>query len=235
MLQQDPGLAAAVSAPPLVDARCPYRGLVPYDVDDDDTFFGRDREVETCLRRLAVAVPGRGRGVGERQVVAAPRRCGQPAASGRPPVAVFTPGADPLGSLAATLATTDPSTVLVIDQLEELVALGASAEAAASSSTTSLSGWTVGRVVVALRGDHVGSIGDHPAFARQLEDGLHLVTAMTEEELRAVIEQPATGAGLRWSRASSSCCCATFATSLVGCRCCRSLWPRHGPTAKAGS
>lgn len=198
VLQQDPGLAATTSAPPVADARCPYRGLVPYDVDDDEAFFGRDREVETCLRRLTggrvlvvVGASGSGKSSLVRAGVAGRlRRGGQP-------VGVLTPGADPLGALAATLATSGPSTILVIDQLEELVTLGASPDDVDRFLDALVARLAFAPVVVALRGDHVGSMGNHPAFARQLEDGLHLIGAMTEEELRAVIVRPAAEAGLR--------------------------------------
>ena len=80
ILRQDPSLVAAAALPE-PSAVCPYLGLVPYDVDDADGFFGRDAEVDACLERLADAGRARGgRAVGLRQVVAgagrrAPRRC----------------------------------------------------------------------------------------------------------------------------------------------------------------
>ena len=43
---------SAAAALPEPGAACPYLGLVPYDVDDSDGFFGRDSEVEACLARL---------------------------------------------------------------------------------------------------------------------------------------------------------------------------------------
>ena len=36
-------------------ATCPYRGLIAYDVQDAETFFGRAAETAECLRRLAVS------------------------------------------------------------------------------------------------------------------------------------------------------------------------------------
>ena len=56
---------------------CPYRGLMAYDVDDSDTYFGRDADLAACLERLSgggvLAVVG---AVRQRQVLArASRRC----------------------------------------------------------------------------------------------------------------------------------------------------------------
>ena len=55
ILRQDPSLVAAAALPE-PSAVCPYLGLVPYDVADSESFFGR----EARGRRLP-ATPGRGR------------------------------------------------------------------------------------------------------------------------------------------------------------------------------
>ena len=52
--------AAAAAAGPVavrrrrgrVSAVCPYRGLLPYDAEDAESFFGREDDVAACLRRL---------------------------------------------------------------------------------------------------------------------------------------------------------------------------------------
>ena len=51
ILRQDPSLVAARLPAP--SPACPYLGLVPYDVDDAEAFFGRDGEVAECLSRLS--------------------------------------------------------------------------------------------------------------------------------------------------------------------------------------
>ena len=54
ILRHDPALApVTVASEP--STTCPYPGLVHYDVDDADLFFGRDADVAACLRRLADA------------------------------------------------------------------------------------------------------------------------------------------------------------------------------------
>ena len=82
---------------------CPYRGLMPYDVDDADGFFGRDADIAACLRGCAtrgvLAVVGPS-GSGKSSLV----RAGIAAALAprRPPVVVADhPGARPMDALSA--------------------------------------------------------------------------------------------------------------------------------------
>jgi WD40 repeat protein len=198
----EPETLFAVDAPGLIvppdPTQPPYRGLVPYDVDDDEAFFGRDREVEACLQKitasslLAVVGPS---GCGKSSLVRAGlasrlRRAGRS-------VAVLTPGNDPHASLIAALKACAPMSVLVVDQLEELFAPDVGPGVADQFLDDLVERLEIAPVVVALRADHVGSIGAHPNFARRLEAGLHLITPMTDAELRDVIEGPAHAAGLR--------------------------------------
>ena len=92
MLRQDPSLDPVVARE--VSATCPYRGLLPYDAEDADSFFGREDDVAACLRRLrdtgVLAVVGPS-GVGKSSLV----RAGVVASLVRSgtPVLVTTPGA----------------------------------------------------------------------------------------------------------------------------------------------
>ena len=54
----------------------------------------------------------------------------------------------------------------------------------------------VARCVLAVRGDHVGRLAEHPEVAEHLHGGLVLVPPLTETELRQVVEEPARTAGL---------------------------------------
>jgi DNA-binding SARP family transcriptional activator len=71
ILRQDPGLAAIDSQP--TSNACPYRGLLPYEAEDADSFFGRDADVGACLKLLrergTLAIVG----PPARQVLARPR------------------------------------------------------------------------------------------------------------------------------------------------------------------
>ena len=51
-------------------------------------------------------------------------------------------------------------------------------------------------LVVALRADRLGDLAAHPAFARLVERGLHLLGAMDDDDLRTAIETPARQYGL---------------------------------------
>ena len=51
-------------------------------------------------------------------------------------------------------------------------------------------------MVIALRADRLGELSDHPDFARLVEPGLHLLSAMSDADLRAAIEGPARQSGL---------------------------------------
>ena len=47
-----------------------------------------------------------------------------------------------------------------------------------------------------LRADRLGELAAYPEFARLVEPGLHLLSAMSERDLRAAIEGPARQVGL---------------------------------------
>jgi WD40 repeat protein/DNA-binding SARP family transcriptional activator len=193
ILQQDASLAAAATLPE-PSATCPYQGLVPYDTEDADAFFGRDVEVSECLRRLAdtgVLVVVGPSGSGKSSLV----RAGVASALERDGrrVAVISPGAHPMDALAVA-APSRQSTVLIVDQCEEAVTVCTDA-AEQSRFFTALAEHT-GPLVVALRADRLGDLAAHPAFARLVERGLYLLKAMDEAGLRAAIEGPARRAGL---------------------------------------
>jgi DNA-binding SARP family transcriptional activator len=99
ILQQDPSLLVEPAIPE-PSGVCPYRGLMAYDVDDADTFFGRDADLATCLERLSavgmlavVGPSGSGKSSLVRAGVAATyRRAGHR-------TVVVTPGAHPMDAL----------------------------------------------------------------------------------------------------------------------------------------
>jgi DNA-binding SARP family transcriptional activator/WD40 repeat protein len=195
ILRQDPGLMTAALASSASDVS-PYRGLMPYDVDDTESFFGRDAEVATCLERLGregvLAVVGPS-GSGKSSLVragiaAALRRVGRH-------VVVMTPGQHPLEALPAELRNREPP-VLVVDQAEEIFSLCEDpAERTAFLDTMcDLVGRTP--LVLALRADRMGELSAHARFARVVERGLFLLAAMSAEDLRTVVEGPARQAGL---------------------------------------
>ena len=195
ILRQDPALvaAAALTEP---STTCPYLGLVPYDVDDTDGFFGRDSEVEACLTRLStigvLAVVGPS-GSGKSSLV----RAGVAAALQRNGcrVVIVTPGVRPMEALTA-LPSSGPVPALVVDQCEEAVTLCDDPAVQAAFFAALAAHAEHGPLVIALRADRLGELSAHPDFARLVEPGLHLLSAMSEADLRAAIEGPARQVGL---------------------------------------
>ena len=195
LLRQDPSLSPVTSRQ--VSADCPYRGLLPYDAADSDSFFGREDDIAACLRRLrdtsVLAVIGPS-GVGKSSLV----RAGVVASLSRSGTAVFvtTPGVHPMDSIAG-LKPRGRQT-LVVDQAEEAVTLCTDpAERARYVAALALHVGAGGALVLALRADHLGDLAPYPEIARVLEDGMYLLGPMNEPGLRSAIEGPARRAGLR--------------------------------------
>ena len=166
ILDQDPALAAPPSRRPTVSERCPYKGLESYDVDDAESFFGRDPDVAACRRRLADAralVVTGGSGSGKSSLV----RAGLVPvlrAEGRA-VAICVPGVDPAAAVAAAVASAAPDAVLVVDQAEELFTVCTDPEARSRFVDGVAARASSSPVVIVLRADHVGSTAAHPALA----------------------------------------------------------------------
>ena len=197
ILHQDPSLLPPPRSPQ-ASADCPYKGLHPYGIDDREEFFGRDADIAAILTRLDrapfIAVSGPS-GCGKSSLVLAGVI---PALARRGLSArVVSPSPTIAEQLRDALYSRRTVDIVVVDQLEELfhggfhpdevhAVGGLIAEAAAS------------RIVVAtVRSDFLDECGAEPSLAPLLSEGVHLVAAMSEEDLRAAIEEPARRAGLR--------------------------------------
>jgi len=196
ILQQDPALLPDRD-PSAVSGECPYRGLLPYDLDDSEDYFGRDAAAAACRdvlsRQNVLAVVGPS-GSGKSSLVRAGVGAGL-VRDGRD-VTVVTPGAHPMQALAEA-GVLRTSTVLVVDQLEEVVTVCQDARERESFLDTLVGHADSGAgVVVALRADRLGLLSGHGGFARLVERGLYLLGEMSEEDLRAAIDGPAHRAGL---------------------------------------
>jgi DNA-binding SARP family transcriptional activator/WD40 repeat protein/energy-coupling factor transporter ATP-binding protein EcfA2 len=195
ILRQDPSLVAEAVLPE-PSAVCPYRGLVPYDVADSETFFGRDEEAADCLRRLAehgvVVVVGPS-GSGKSSLA----RAGVAAALERDEqrVVVITPGVHPLDSLTV-LPVSGRVPVLVVDQCEEALTLCEDPAEREAFFARLVEHAGRGGLVMALRADRLGDLAAYPDVVRLVEPNLHLLGAKDEQSLRTAIEGPARQAGL---------------------------------------
>jgi len=195
ILRQDVTLAVPYAR--VGQAHCPWQGLRAYDLDDADRFFGRGRDVETCLELLTrtsfialVGPSGSGKSsILRAGVLAALRNRGRK-------IVIITPGRRPLQSLTALPDDASPDTVLAVDQAEEVFALCEDPDER-RSFLERLAGEAVRRpVLVTVRGDRLTQVTEHPGFSRLVERGLHLVGTLDEDGLRDAVEGPARQAGL---------------------------------------
>ncbi|MFI6099560.1 helix-turn-helix domain-containing protein [Lentzea sp. NPDC051213] len=195
---------------PQPDNDSPYVGLAMFQPDDAPRFFGRDRltaELLTTTNRCTgVFGPS---GVGKSSLL----RAGLVAHT-KEPVLLFTPGTNPVEECAVALARLtgadaveladelrDPAvlhrthrTLVVVDQFEELFTLCRSEELR-HWLITALT--TCAKVVIGVRADYYGHCARYPELVEALQGGQIMVGAMTPDELRLAITEPAAHAGAK--------------------------------------
>lgn len=199
MLDQDPALDGDTrgETPQVKESlECPYRGLLSFDVDDRDVFYGRERAVGDALTRLSqtgalviVGASGSGKSSLMRAGVIAALR-----AEGRR-VEVAQLGG-PVPSLARWLDGLPAEAIVAVDQFEELFA--AAREDAAAAEFVALHNW-VGRgaLIITLRSDHLDRLAEQPWLAAMAERSLLLLRQPDTDDLRSAIIGPAAASGLR--------------------------------------
>lgn len=198
ILTQDPRLVAEPAARS-ADQTCPYKGLVGYDVADADSFFGREDDTEVCLEKLTVCrilVLVGPSGSGKSSLL----RAGLvPALRARGlESALFSPGFAPMASMATARAAATSDALLLIDQFEEVFTHGDDRDAAREwMDELARCAAEQQQVIITIRADHLAGIASSPGFARLAEQGMHLVSPLDRDSLRAAIEGPAARAGLR--------------------------------------
>ncbi|NGY58855.1 hypothetical protein G7043_07920 [Lentzea sp. NEAU-D13] len=166
------------------DDSTPYLGLAAFGVGDADRYFGREDLAADLTDRI------------RRQRV----------------VGVFGPSGSGKSSLIHagvlpaltdwTVFTATPTTwrggqadLVVIDQFEELFTHFDNAVDREAFVASLLDGDK--RVLLAVRADFLGHCATIPALVEALRDAQVLVGPMTDDELRAAVEQPAVRAGLK--------------------------------------
>ena len=193
-------VAPGLSIPPRAGA-CPYRGLMAFQSEDGDLFFGREEVVASVLERVLdggfMALVGAS-GSGKSSLV----RAGLVPAFRRAraaPAVVMTPGPDPAAELERRLSAGQPS-LLVVDQLEETFTLcpDEARRGRFIDALMDLHESSSAAVVVALRADFYGHCANHPRLAAAVAEDQHLLGPMGGDELRRAIESPARAAGLRF-------------------------------------
>lgn len=184
-------------APAAPSTACPYRGLQPFGVEDEEDFFGRGADIEAALARLTrsrfLAVSGAS-GSGKSSLV----RAGVvPALQRRGDrVVILTPEHDLDVRIRDAVWSGRRADVVVVDQFEEVFHAGqADVDAAARAiSEAAITGTTV---ILVVRSDFLDDCAGHPDLAPLVAEGVHLVGPMAPTALREAIEEPARRAGLR--------------------------------------
>jgi WD40 repeat protein/class 3 adenylate cyclase/energy-coupling factor transporter ATP-binding protein EcfA2 len=180
-------------------AECPYRGLLEYEPDDADLFFGRDEVLDDVLARLAddrfvaiVGASGSGKSSLVRAGVIAAARRGDVA--GVSSTALLTPGPDPLRALEAANPD-DHADLLVVDQLEEAFTLCPDELLRARFFDDLLN--RHGKTLVSLRADFYGHCTAHEELASHVSANNVLLGPMAQNEMQRAIEEPAKAKGLQ--------------------------------------
>lgn len=194
MLLQDPELDFSVPVR-AASAQCPYFGLPPAGVDDAERFFGREEEVRQGLEALdrhGVLLVSGSSGVGKSSFVRA-GLAAQFAARGRR-VTVMTPGEHPVEAIRE-LVQHDSESLVVVDQCEQAFA---NEDPEQTRQFFVELGRLVfrGTVVMTIRADRLGDLADHHGFAGLIQSHLLMLGPLSDDGLRAVIQNPAQQTGL---------------------------------------
>ena len=204
ILLQDPALRPRDDggARPTATLRdvCPYKGLAPFETEDAEFFYGRERLVTELVARLPdaplLALVGSS-GSGKSSLL----RAGLLPALGNPAV-VIRPGERSGAELLADLGRVPRGERLVIavDQFEELFASSvAEGERRAFIDALVEAAWDPERravVLLALRADFFGRLASYGELADLVGPNHALLGPMSPAELRRAIERPAERVGL---------------------------------------
>jgi WD40 repeat protein/DNA-binding SARP family transcriptional activator len=188
---------------------CPFKGLAPFEVDDAEYYFGRERLVAELVARL-VGAPLLGvvgpSGSGKSSVVRAgllPALAGGVLPGSQDWTQVLIrPGEHPTDELSRAVADIDPDrkVLLAVDQFEEAFMACSDEEerAAFMAELVRVARDPHGRgsVVLAIRADYYGRCAAYPELADLLAANHVLVGPMQRDELRRAVERPAARVGL---------------------------------------
>ena len=188
---------------------CPFKGLMSFELEDADVFFGRERLVAEMVARLpgaqlmgVVGSSGSGKSSALRAGLLAALAVGVLPGSEGWTLALLRPGEHPMRALEEVTAdaSREGRLVVAVDQFEELFTAcrDEPERAAFVDALVTHARDPRGRaiVLVAIRADFYGRCGAYPELSRLLGANHVLVGPMHRDELRRAIELPARRAGL---------------------------------------
>jgi WD40 repeat protein/class 3 adenylate cyclase/tRNA A-37 threonylcarbamoyl transferase component Bud32 len=185
-----PGLATPAAAD-----MCPYRGLLAFDASDREFFFGREDVLHSTVERLRpgrllalVGASGSGKSSLLRAGLIASVDAGE--VPGLAVARLLQPGPHPPTEIGG-----DAATLVVVDQFEELYTLCQDPDARERFIDVLLA--HPGPVAIGVRADFYGELSAHPELATAVAANQILLGAMSEEELRRAVTEPARLAGLK--------------------------------------
>ena len=194
ILRQDPSLLSD-QVFRAGSSECPYFGLPPAGVTDAEWYFGREQELTGALRALdehGVLLIAGASGVGKSSFVRA--GIGAQFTARGTQVVIVTPGERPLEALRDVVRRPGDS-LLIVDQCEQAFAADDPAEIMKFFDALSREVFR-GMLVVTIRADRLGDLAEHKGFAEIIQSHMLMLTALSPDGLRAVIEKPAEQAGL---------------------------------------
>ncbi|WES65546.1 BTAD domain-containing putative transcriptional regulator [Microbacter sp. GSS18] len=176
---------------------CPYRGLGTYEESDAGDFFGRDDEIAAAARRLDDAgflVVTGASGSGKSSLVRAGlvpslRRRGRR-------ILVVGPGPALVETLRDAMGPRMRTDVVVVDQFEEVLESG---DAIGGEVARLLADFVDegGKAIITVRSDFLDRTAADPSLGPLVSESVVVVSPMSEDDLRRVIEEPAARAGLK--------------------------------------
>ncbi|MGF2040435.1 MAG: eIF2A-related protein [Nostoc sp. CmiVER01] len=188
--------------PPIYDSRCPFRGLYPFRVENREFFFGREQLITQLQQKLTehnfLAVLGAS-GSGKSSVVLAGLIPMLEQLQPGVVTAYMTPSSNPIEQLQTTLsAVQGQSSILVIDQFEELFTLCTDETIKVTFIEKLLSLIPHQKVVITMRADFWGECATYRNLKDLMEARQKLIGPMDAAELRKAMEMQAAQVGLRF-------------------------------------
>jgi energy-coupling factor transporter ATP-binding protein EcfA2 len=194
--------------PPIYDSRCPFLGLYPFRVENHEFFFGREQLIAQLQEKLTehnfLAVLGAS-GSGKSSVVLAGLI---PLLQEKQPglqLAYMTPSSNPIEKLRTSLSQVQTeSSILVIDQFEELFTLCTDEAEKVTFIEKLLSLIPHQKVVITMRADFWGECAPYQNLKDLMEARQKLISPMDAGELRKAMEMQAAQVGLRFEAGLSN-------------------------------